>query len=165
MFSPESPLSTHFLAPPLPLGPSTAHCGLVPLSLASSWIATHPFPHACYVHFFSHPPGPSATPPLASPFHLPRYRSHCNSRSHSTLAGRGPISRSTDYYIYCDLYLDAHFSHFIIHLRIIPSNPFLNFIVPVRSEPHNKVLACSHDKQRHHLACRAATFDDTQEQQ
>lgn len=54
--------------------------------------------------------------------------------------------------IYCGRPLGVYFSHFIVHLRIITPVPLLYFVIPVRAKPHNSILACPHDEQRHHLA-------------
>jgi hypothetical protein len=145
MFSPESPLFTLslllFRIPCTAFATWTQYCSLQPRAAVSRPTGTPPFL--------------LDTAHIATP---DRYRHW------QAMALWEALPRSTNHYLYCDLYLDAYFSHFIVHLRIIPSDPFLNFIFPVRSEPHNCVFACPHDKQRHHLACRTA-FDDTQEQQ
>lgn len=50
----------------------------------------------------------------------------------------------------------AYFGHppadFVHHLLVITPDPLLNFVIPVRAKPHDRILARTHDKKRHHLA-------------
>jgi hypothetical protein len=52
----------------------------------------------------------------------------------------------------------AYFGHppvdFVHHLLVITPDPLLDFVIPVRAKPHDRILARTHDKKRHHLACR-----------
>jgi hypothetical protein len=52
----------------------------------------------------------------------------------------------------------AYFGHppvdFVHHLLVITPDPFFDFVIPVCAKPHDRILARTHDKKRHHLACR-----------